>query len=210
MGRNTTTAQSIESACKLDLRIMLKDGSIQKNRHISGSISWERGGKISFESKLFENEKYVHVMYKTTDRNGITKNYDYKIQLVSVPSNLNKGKVLYFRCPKTGKRARVLYSAYGNDLFLHRDYYKDYYGKRLFYNSQTTSKEWYNNTMYFNAKRRKESFEAYLRKFKQWKRTYRGKETKHFKKLRLLEEKMLHYNIKRCQALRTVQLFKVP
>lgn len=204
MGRSTTTAQTVESACKLDLRIMLKDGSIQKNQFVSGTISWERGGTISFESKLYENEKYLRVMYITTDRQGNKTNYDYKIQLVSVPSNLGKGQVLYFRCPRTGKRARVLYSTYGNDLFLHREYYKDHYGKRLFYNSQRAAKEWYNNTMYFNAKRRKENFETYLHTFKQWKRTYRGKETKHFKKLRLLEEKMMHYNIKRCQALRKI------
>ncbi|WP_046755405.1 hypothetical protein [Kordia jejudonensis] len=204
MGRNTTTAQSIESACKLDLRIMLKDGSICKNRHLGGSINWEHGGAISFESKVFENEKYLHVMYTTTNRYGSTTKHDYKIQLVSVPSNLGKGQVLYFRCPKTGKRARVLYSTYGNDLFLHRDYYKDHYGQRLFYNSQIASKDWYNNTMYFNYKRQVESFEKYLLTFKQWKRTYRGKETRHFKKLRQLKEKMMHYDIKRCEALRKV------
>lgn len=204
MGRNTTMAQSVESVCKLDLRIMLKDDSIQRNRHIGGSMSWERGGSISFESKLYENEKYLRVMYTTTDRYGIAENYDYKIQLVSVPSNLKKGTVLYFKCPRTGKRARVLYSAYGNDLFLHRDYYKDHHGKRLFYNSQTTSKDWYNNTMYFNYKRQVAAYENYLHTFKQWRRTYGGKETKHFKRLRQLKEKMLYYDMKRCEALRKV------
>ncbi|WP_046744906.1 hypothetical protein [Kordia zhangzhouensis] len=201
MGRKTTTAESTEGACKLDLRIMLKDGSIKKNAHLGGTISWQRGGAISFESKVFENDKYLHVMYTTTDRYGITTKHDYKIQLVSVSSNLNKGRILYFKCPKTAKRARVLYSAYGNDVFVHRDYYKDHYGQRLFYNSQIAAKDWYNNTMYFNFQRQITTHEAYLRTFKQWKRTYQGKETKHFKRLRELKERMQYYDIQRCVAL---------
>lgn len=201
MGRRTTTARTAESVCKLDLRIMLKDGTIQKDEHLGGTISWERGGSISFESKLYENEKYLRIAHTTTDRQGNKTNYDYKIQLVSVPSNLGKGQVLYFKCPTTGKRARVLYSTYGNDMYVHRDYYKDHYGQRIFYNSQIASKDWYNNTMYFNYKRQVASFEKYLLTFKQWKRTYRGKETKHFKRLRQLKEKMQYHNIKRCQAL---------
>jgi hypothetical protein len=209
MGRNTTTAQSVESACKLDLRIMLKDGSIQKDMHLGGTISWKYGGEISFESKLYENEKYVRVMYSTTDRKGNKVEYDYKIKIVSVPSNLKKGAILYFECPTTGRRARVLCSAYGNDVFVHREYYKEVYGRRLFYDSQRTSKAWYNNTMYFNYKKRVESFEKFMLTFKQWKRTYRGKETRHFKRLRELKEKKLYHDMKRCQALQK-SILKVP
>ncbi|RUA07181.1 MAG: hypothetical protein DSY82_08590, partial [Flavobacteriia bacterium] len=58
----------------------------------------------------------------------------YKVELVSLPSNIGKGQVWYFLCPQTNKRCRKLYSIDG--YFLHREAFKG-----CMYESQVKSKK---------------------------------------------------------------------
>ena len=109
MGRASTGAWTTTECRKLDLRYMLKVGWIKKGCKISGQMSWTDESTASFESVYTEDEKYLRMIYTVTDRQGTKTNYDYKIELVTVPSNLGKGDVLYFVCPESYKRARVLY-----------------------------------------------------------------------------------------------------
>ena len=60
---------------------------------------------------------------------------NYKVSLVSIPSNLGKGVIWYFRCPQTNKRCRKLYSIGG--YFFHREAFNG-----CMYDSQTRSKKW--------------------------------------------------------------------
>lgn len=61
---------------------------------------------------------YLELNY-TCNGQGI----NYRVSLVSVPSNLGIGRVWYFLCPVTGKRCRKLYSV-GTE-FLHREAFQD-------------------------------------------------------------------------------------
>jgi hypothetical protein len=67
----------------------------------------------------------IHQAYYTlTKPSGEEFKLDYKIQLTSIPSNLGRGEVLYFVCPTSGRRARILYRAYGSHYFKSRQAYR--------------------------------------------------------------------------------------
>jgi hypothetical protein len=102
----------------------------------------------------------------------------YKVLLVSIPSNLGKGKIWYFLCPQTLKRFRKLYSISG--YFLHREAFNGY-----MYSSQTKSKKWRQIEKvygcYFDSE--KHYRELYSKHFKTH---YKGKPTKRY--LRLMHQ----------------------
>lgn len=75
------------------------------------------------------DQPYIQLSYTYNKEESV----NYKVDLVSVPSNLGKGKLWYFVCPKTGNRCRKLYGA--GKYFLHREAYPD-----AMYESQTYSK----------------------------------------------------------------------
>ncbi len=60
---------------------------------------------------------YIELDYKCNEAP-----INYRVQLVSDPSNLGKGVVWYFVCPHTGKRCRKLYSA--DTYFYHRSAFR--------------------------------------------------------------------------------------
>ncbi len=201
MGRFSTRISTTNGSRKLDLRWMLRNKYFQKNIKVSGSMEWQDGSSSGFESLITDDEKYLRMIYTITDRKGIETHHDYKIQLVTVPSNLGKGEVLYFLCSESNKRARVLYMAYGHHKYIHRDWYLEHYGVRLYYNSQSSSKEDYHNTMYFNLKRQVETIEEQIIGVKHRKIQYKGKATKLFQRLHHLKMKMEYHNRKRITIL---------
>ena len=103
--------------------------------------------------------------------------YNYKVHLVSVPSNLGKGIVWYFLCPETNKRCRKLYSIGG--YFLHREAFKG-----CMYESQIQSKKYRQLDKTLGAYFRTDELYSQLYK-KHLKKTYAGKPTKRY--LRILE-----------------------
>src|SRR5680860_32452 len=134
MGTYNLGAATTGATPKLDLRIMLRYGQIKNGARVSGAIEWTYGGRVSFVSDCTSNDKYLRLIYTVTKRNGESIPFDYRIAIDAVPSNLGKGELLYFVCPKSGKRARVLYDAYGSNVFAHRDWYKDQLDMRILYN----------------------------------------------------------------------------
>ena len=201
MGRYSTGIRTTNGSRKLDLRWMLKNDYFQKGKKIRGSMSWQDDSSSGYESLISEDEKYLRMIYTITDRKGIETKLDYKIQLVTVPSNLGKGEILYFVCPESNKRARVLYSTYGHHKYIHRDCYLELYGKRLYYNSQSSSKEDYHNTIYFNLKKKVEVLEEQIIGVKHRKIKYNGIATKQLQKLHHLKMKMELHNRKRLTML---------
>jgi len=82
---------------------------IKPNTNKTGNIRWtnSRGvetGSITIQSKIKNDLKVLIFDYKCND-----KSYNYTIPLVTIPSNLGKGKVWYFICPFTYKRCRKLH-----------------------------------------------------------------------------------------------------
>jgi len=142
----------------------------------SGIITWSRNdnkrGSISITVNTKIEKPYIELDYKSNDEPR-----NYKVHLVSVPSNLGKGIVWYFLCPETNKRCRKLYSIGG--YFLHREAFKD-----ALYESQTHSKKYRQLDKTFGAYFRTDELYSQLYK-KHLKKTYAGKPTKRY--LRILE-----------------------
>ena len=99
-----------------------------------GVLSWSRNGKSTGRISIHVNTQneipYIELDYKYND-----KPRNYKISLVSIPSNLGKGEIWYFLCSQTNKQCRKLYSVGG--YFLHREAFK-----YCMYECQTKSKHY--------------------------------------------------------------------
>ena len=140
----------------------------------SSTLTWSRNGNktgsISILINTLSNQPYIEL-----DFNYNEEPRKYKVKLVTIPSNLGKGKIWYFLCPQTNKRCRKLYSIGG--YFLHREAFKS-----CMYTSQTRSKTWRgwekSFGSYFDVEKCYD--EIYSKHFK---RSYQGKPTKRYLKL---------------------------
>lgn len=134
---------------------------------ISGTLTWSsngnKTGSISIKVNTQSEQPYIELDYKYNDEPR-----NYKVQLVSVPSNLGKGVIWYFLCPQTNKRCRKLYSIGG--YFLHREAFNG-----CMYTSQTYSKKWRKLARYFDSVKAAE--QVYNPYFKTY---YKGKPTRSY------------------------------
>lgn len=192
MGRTSTGAHTCENSKRIELSYLLKAGYLRKGGITSGQLSWTNGrgdpaGSIGIESYWVKDEIYIRLVYTLTDRNsGKKTDYDYKVQLTSVPSNLGKGAVLYFLCPKTGKRCRKLYYAYDSEFWKSREGYVN----RLYYDCQKSSKYDRPNDRYWALERRLEKMhrEKYLTY------SYNGKPTRKALRLERMRERRDYFD----------------
>ena len=163
---------------KLQERIYLEIG--QKNE---GTLTWGRNGEetgsISIIVNLIRERPFIELDYKYGNENR-----NYKIPLVSIPSNLGKGKVFYFLCPITEKRCRILYCI--NGYFLHREAFEG-----CMYEKQRDSKEWRKQRKALERYYASDDIykEIYSRHFKKY---YKGKPTKRY--LKLIQKIKLYEN----------------
>jgi hypothetical protein len=143
----------------------------------SGTLNWSRNGnptgRISIQVNTHSEQPYIDLDY---NYKGQPRNY--KVQLTSTPSNLNKGKIWYFICPQTNKRCRKLYSIGG--YFLHREAFTG-----CMYETQTQSKKYRQLDKTLGAYFKSDNLYSELYK-KHFKKTYAGKPTKRY--LRILEQ----------------------
>ena len=116
---------------------------------------------------MMKGEQYLELdyKYKQEPRN-------YKVGIVSLPSNLGKGEVWYFLCPQTNKRCRKLYSVDG--FFFHREAFHG-----CVYESQIQSKKYRQLDKSLGSYLRMDELHSKLYE-KGFKRTYAGKPTKRF------------------------------
>lgn len=191
-------AETVSSSCRIDMRFMLKEKYIVRNSETWGIINWTSGQAVNFRCRMSKMEKYLRLMYAVTDRHGKQTDYDYKIEIDEVQSNLGKGTILYFLCPESRKRSRVLISAYGEPKFLNRKYYETKHGLRVYYGCQKTSKTNYHNTRYFDLKRKVDELETELKK-KHRNSHYKGRLTKEQIQLAKWKNQMNYHDLKRLQ-----------
>jgi hypothetical protein len=160
MARNPTYPRTIDSIHYVSITNLKKWDYLLPNQVISGSIKWSNNGRktggINIEVDTIEMTIRLYYTY------GGTENIDYKVKLVTVPSNIGNGEIIYFLCPHTGKRCRKLYCI-GKE-FLHRTAYKG-----VMYESQILSKD---------ARALEQMFKPYFQSDKLYEQTYQ----KHFKK----------------------------
>ncbi|RYY68059.1 MAG: hypothetical protein EOO13_13310 [Chitinophagaceae bacterium] len=177
MARPSTGAWSVYESLRIEMTFLLKKGFIRKGCIITGPMSWtnqhgQASGSIHFKSSYLgtPESNYIELSY-TLASNGEKKKRNYKVYLHEQPSNLGKGSVLYFLCPQSDRKCRILYSAYGSDLFKSREAYRN----RLYYDCQQASKlSKYNDTYW--------RLESHLKKLQKQacygERTYNGLLTK--------------------------------
>lgn len=174
MGRFANYPTTFDDCLTIEIKKLIAWGYIRENYNNSGAISWSRNGEkfasISITSNNSEYSKCVILNYTS---NGEPRNYS--IDVIGVPSNLGKGEVYYFVCPRTGKQCRKLYLHCG--YFCHREAFKG-----MMYESQLQSKK--TRTIYKIFNRINLGDEVYNQRYKKYFKThYNGKPTKRYLKL---------------------------
>jgi hypothetical protein len=143
----------------------------------SGTLTWSRNGNqtgsISIKVNTQSEQPYIELDYKYRDEPR-----NYKVSLVSLPSNLGKGLIWYFLCPQTNKRCRKLYSIGG--YFLHREAFNG-----CMYETQAQSKKYRQLDKTLGAYFRTDDLYSQLYQ-KHFKKYYAGKPTKRY--LRIMEQ----------------------
>jgi hypothetical protein len=158
----------------VSISFLTKHGYLKPNKLKAGSIHWSRNGEnlgsISIKVCTYSESPYLEFDYKCNKAP-----INYRVQLVSAPSNLGKGVVWYFVCPRTGKRCRKLYLA--DTYFYHRSAFRG-----CMYEKQTQSKKSrYLDKMIGAYFKTDQLFEQLYKKH--FKKQYAGKPTKKYLKL---------------------------
>ncbi|MGX1025270.1 hypothetical protein [Psychroflexus sp. MBR-150] len=163
-----------DDVLQLNITILKQWGYLKPNQIKSGQLDWSRNGNvfasISIKVNTQTQNPFVELDYNFND---VPRNY--KIQLVSMPSNLGKGLIWYFLCPQTKKRCRKLYQIGG--YFLHREAFNG-----CFYESQIHSKYYREMEKTYGVYFKSEKLynEIYSKHFTKY---YNGKPTKRYLKL---------------------------
>ena len=169
MAKTCTFPDLYDEAKTLSITSLKKWGYLEASQIKTGTVTWSRGerktGSIGIAVYAVGKEWYINLQYTS---NG--KNIDYKVNLVSIPSNLGIGKVWYFLCLKTGKQCRKLYLI--DTLFLHRDAHAGCYSIQTYSkNMRGLFKKWNQETAI------EAIYEKHFKKF------YNGKPTKRYRRL---------------------------
>lgn len=192
MGRNSTGARSTVEAQRLEIGYFIKRGYFKCFGVRYGShtqlLSWDDGSKISIETVHSATETYLRLFYTITDlQTGVKTNLDYKVLIDFVPSNLGKGSVLYFLCPVSSRRCRILYRAYGSYYFKAREAYNP----RLYYKAQTATKKMRLFAKYDTIQNK---LDGYFENAKRYQTTFKGKPTKRALKNEQFEKRLSEYD----------------
>lgn len=174
MGRYSSIPDLFDECHTIDLSSLKSWGYLKPRQTLNGTIRWSRNG---FQTG------YIDIGVNTLSENyHLTLSYNYRnkpvlyrVNLVSVPSNLGKGKVYYFLCPLTGKRCRKLFRMGAK--FLHREAHPF-----AMYETQTYSPK--NRHLVRQLDKKLCSEKAFEQMHsKHFKTHYAGKPTKRYKKL---------------------------
>lgn len=179
MGRQRTGILTTLEVQRLNIKEFIQDYRKLSLTRIEGSVSWSSGSKINYVFELNNEAQYLRLMYTHTSHSKETK-VDYRINLTSIPSNLGKGSIWYFLCPRTGKRCRILYLAYGNPYFMSRTAFQH----PIYYQTQAVSKREYHLISQFDAAKKLE--ELYTKRTKSH---YRGRKTRTQQLIEQIEHK---------------------
>lgn len=177
MPKPATNPTLLDEVLQINISKLKEWGYLDPYSQRSGTVDWSRNGikhsSISIRTHISDDEKYLELDYKANDEPR-----NYKVQIVSVPSNLGKGSVWYFLCPQTYKRCRKLYLVGG--YFLHREAFK-----QCMYKSQTYTKNWRDLENIFGSYFDIDNYyeQLYSKHFKKY---YKGKPTKKY--LNLLQK----------------------
>jgi hypothetical protein len=174
MPRNSTFPTLYDECKTVTITFLNRWGYLRPSQIQSGTISWSRNGtktgSISVSVNTHTESPYLELEYK---RNETPINY--RVQIVSAPSNLGKGVVWYFVCPHTGKRCRKLHLI--GTYFYHRSAFAG-----CFYEKQIESHYYRSLGKLFGNQFLSERVYEQIYS-KHFKKQYAGKPTKRYLKL---------------------------
>jgi hypothetical protein len=182
-GRGNGNSVTVGQAIKLEINKLKKDKFIQFGRKIVYTANWTCGASIQVTTIYTNSEKVVRLKY-----NYSNKLVEYDIQLNEVKSNLGKGVILYFICPQTFKRCKVLYCCYGSEIFKSRGAYKN----RIYYFTQSISKAFLTGARYNKVDTKINEMLPVCKT-----RYYKGKETIRYQRLKKLINKRAYLDEKK-------------
>lgn len=176
MPRTPNFPTTCDETQRLELVYLRRTGLLEPGIHHKTLYWSSRGrptGSIGLVAHILAEGSFLRLYYTVNDK---TK-YDYQVPLEAVPSNLPGASSYryYMICPKTSRRATVLYLRSGTGIFAHRLAFP---AERLYYDSQLESKRFRGLSSYFAVDR---EWEAEYRKGR--KTHYRGKPTRWYAKL---------------------------
>ncbi len=177
MAKIPTFPTLLDNVKTISITFLVKHGFLNSNQIQSSILNWtingNKTGSISIMVNTYNEQPYIELKYKC---NEVPINY--RVKLVSIPSNLGKGVIWLFLCPRTNKRCRKLYSV--DTYFYHRSAFRG-----CMYEKQTKSKYHrdLNKTLdaYFSIEELYEQINS-----KHFKTHYSGKPTKKY--LRIIEQ----------------------
>jgi hypothetical protein len=174
MPKFTTFPTLYDDALILSITKLKEWGYLEPGQRKRGSVTWSRNGNKTGEIDIAVFTD-LETPYLYLDYLFRGKEMKYSINLVSVPSNIGKGRVWYFLCPHTGKRCRKVYSI--GSQFLHREAFSG-----CMYESQTRSLK--NRVLIRQYDRYFAGEKGYEKIYsKHFKTHYAGKPTKRYLKL---------------------------
>jgi hypothetical protein len=135
MGRNPTGSKNLAEANPIRMRDLLKNGALKEGRVIKSRITLSGGLQLTLIGSLLKEDSYLDIAYKRT---GEAQERLFRIRIVKRTSNLGRGYIYSFECPRTGRRVRALYKPTGSDVWSSSYSYRGV--DRIYYPAQRYSK----------------------------------------------------------------------
>jgi hypothetical protein len=157
---------TIENCLTLSITDLNKNGFFRNRKTVEViNLTKNNGQCLSVDLVIVfdENEKYLTLSH--TIETTINKTETYRINIVSIASNIGNGSVLYFVCPLTAKCCRKLY--YHRGKFMHRE------ATGILYEQQKR-KQFISHAFYLSKDQRNEPNTKYFKKY------YKGNFTKRY------------------------------
>jgi len=175
MGRWSNSPDEVEGLKRITIADLKKLGYLQPNVQLNRSVFWNtsNGAKASSITVIVDTndaDGYITLDYIFNDSQKI----NYKVKLITRPSNLGDGLLWFFVCPHTQKVCRKLHLNSG--YFLHRTAFNG-----LYYEKQLQSKKWRDFEKVFGSYLDDKLYEQLYKKH--FKKFYNGKPTKKYVQL---------------------------
>lgn len=122
--------ETCERSLRLDLAKLARDGLVRPGRRVTGVLDWtvtRTGsviGTVGFEADMRDlANAWLRLHYTITRPDEAPQRLDYRVDLDTTAPHFS-GVRWWFRCPVSGRLARVLFRPDGANLFACRAVYK--------------------------------------------------------------------------------------
>jgi hypothetical protein len=177
MAKTPTFPALFDEVKTISITFLVKQGFLNPNQIQSKLLNWtingNKTGSIFIIVDTHCEQPYIELQYKC---NEVPINY--RVNLITIPSNLGKGVIWFFLCPQTNKRCRKLYLI--DTYFYHRSAFRG-----CMYEKQTKSKYYRYLDKTFGTYFKSDELYKQLHS-KYFKTHYSGRPTKKY--LRIIEQ----------------------